>query len=284
MFIIDTQTKSDLSIFTRMDGLCDLFDTTKTVGGSRFLSGLFNSPLSSLDEITTRQEEIQLVSNIDFGKTLDKFMFDDLERYLISSNVSFSGRQKNVYLHNLLIRLQSLRYQEERILISRSVSEIANLIIFLNNYFGQMLAERKDFSNGLVDRCKKITTNFNLAEISQLVSGKIPLKLLVKYDSIFRDSHKQITKGILEIFYELDALYAVGLSIPRMNLTFPKFENNGERLCNLKGCHNPYLTNPVKNDVYVERRNNIWFLTGANMTGKSTLLKTIGIAIYLAHM
>ncbi|WP_313263700.1 hypothetical protein [Sphingobacterium sp.] len=36
--------------------------------------------------------------------------------------------------------------------------------------------------------------------------------------------------------------------------------------------------------VFYLLQSNLWCLTGANMTGKSTLLKTIGSCVYLAHL
>ena len=44
------------------------------------------------------------------------------------------------------------------------------------------------------------------------------------------------------------------------------------------------LKSPVANDLTISAENNIVFLTGANMAGKSTFMKTFGICIFLAHV
>src|SRR4029077_991336 len=41
---------------------------------------------------------------------------------------------------------------------------------------------------------------------------------------------------------------------------------------------------PVSYDVHMEPANNFFFLTGANMAGKSTFIKSIGAALFLAHL
>jgi DNA mismatch repair protein MutS len=44
------------------------------------------------------------------------------------------------------------------------------------------------------------------------------------------------------------------------------------------------LEEPVGYDLQLDLQHRLLFLTGANMAGKSTLIKSIGIAVYLAHL
>ncbi len=46
----------------------------------------------------------------------------------------------------------------------------------------------------------------------------------------------------------------------------------------------PCIDNAIGNDINMNEDSNVVFLTGANMAGKSTLMKSIGIGLYLAHM
>lgn len=50
-----------------------------------------------------------------------------------------------------------------------------------------------------------------------------------------------------------------------------------------KDLAHPCITGAVSNDVKMDTAQNMIFLTGANMAGKSTLMKSIGIARYLCH-
>jgi DNA mismatch repair protein MutS len=53
---------------------------------------------------------------------------------------------------------------------------------------------------------------------------------------------------------------------------------------NVADLYHPAVANAVGNTMLLRQECNVMFLTGANMAGKSTLMKSIGIAIYLAHM
>ena len=44
------------------------------------------------------------------------------------------------------------------------------------------------------------------------------------------------------------------------------------------------MTNPVSYDLEMSPRTNFIFLTGANMAGKSTFIKSVGLSVFLAHM
>jgi DNA mismatch repair ATPase MutS len=50
------------------------------------------------------------------------------------------------------------------------------------------------------------------------------------------------------------------------------------------GLYHPKVKNAIGNSLSLHQHNNVIFLTGANMAGKSTLMKSFGISIYLAHM
>ena len=82
--------------------------------------------------------------------------------------------------------------------------------------------------------------------------------------------------------YKLDALYSVSTNAKRLNLVFPQFDSTNE--LSIEGLFHPYITNPTSNDLKLNREINLGFLTGANMSGKSTFLKSLGLSVYMAHL
>ena len=46
----------------------------------------------------------------------------------------------------------------------------------------------------------------------------------------------------------------------------------------------PFLDLPVKNSLEFQSKSSLCFLTGPNMSGKSTFLKTCGILVYISHL
>jgi DNA mismatch repair ATPase MutS len=55
-------------------------------------------------------------------------------------------------------------------------------------------------------------------------------------------------------------------------------------MLDIKGVYHPYVPNAVSNDLFIDKNSNLVFLTGANMAGKSTFMKSLGIAVFLAHV
>jgi DNA mismatch repair protein MutS len=94
----------------------------------------------------------------------------------------------------------------------------------------------------------------------------------------------QRLRQLCTILYELDLAIAIGDVARQRGFTWAlarKAEDNAFHAANLR---HPGLDNAVGNRMDFGATNNLLFLTGANMAGKSTLMKSFGIAIYLAHM
>ena len=62
------------------------------------------------------------------------------------------------------------------------------------------------------------------------------------------------------------------------------FVESAKPALNAKGLYHILLPVPVAYDVNLQQKQNFLFLTGANMAGKSTFIKSVGAAVYLAHL
>jgi DNA mismatch repair ATPase MutS len=90
----------------------------------------------------------------------------------------------------------------------------------------------------------------------------------------------------MEILYEID-VYTTVSRVARERkfvyaLAIPFVE--GENRIDMVGLSHPQVAGAVANSVHTDHQHNLIFLTGANMAGKSTFMKSFGIAVYLAHM
>ncbi|MGZ5287457.1 MAG: MutS-related protein, partial [Flavisolibacter sp.] len=65
---------------------------------------------------------------------------------------------------------------------------------------------------------------------------------------------------------------------------FPKFIEQEEPFLKAEGLFHVMLSRPVAYDLVLEPNQNFLFLTGANMAGKSTLIKALGSSVFLAHI
>ena len=89
---------------------------------------------------------------------------------------------------------------------------------------------------------------------------------------------------LLEMYYQLDAWYSMAMAVKNFNLVFPSFINEKKPLLDVKGLYHILLEKPVDYDVQLLPGKNFLFLTGANMAGKSTFIKSVGTAVFLAHI
>ena len=95
---------------------------------------------------------------------------------------------------------------------------------------------------------------------------------------------KQNLLELIEIYYELDAWYGMATAVAEYNLVFPEFVASQVPDLKVKGLYHLLLNNPVAYDLELDVNNNFIFLTGANMAGKSTFIKAVGGAAFLAHI
>ncbi|HET9435192.1 MAG TPA: hypothetical protein VFO37_15610 [Chitinophagaceae bacterium] len=68
------------------------------------------------------------------------------------------------------------------------------------------------------------------------------------------------------------------------DLRFPEFIEQARPTVNAKGLYHLLIKQPVAYDLELNPDHNFLFLTGANMAGKSTLIKSVGSAVFLAHL
>ena len=120
--------------------------------------------------------------------------------------------------------------------------------------------------------------------VSEKGKKKLAYEQAVVYDRVFRFEERDKLMKILYYVYLLDVYMAVANVAKERGFIFAKAHPNDKNTLILKGVFHPFLTKPVGNTITVDENSNVIFLTGANMAGKSTFMKSFGIAIFLAHV
>jgi len=102
----------------------------------------------------------------------------------------------------------------------------------------------------------------------------------------WRDDNRGQVRRWLEALGEFEALCALGgLRHDHPDWAFPEFVDGSERQLSATGLGHPLLHpgKAVVNDVRVGPRGSFLLVTGSNMSGKSTLLRAIGVNVVLAQ-
>jgi DNA mismatch repair ATPase MutS len=119
---------------------------------------------------------------------------------------------------------------------------------------------------------------------SPAVKGKLSQSQLSFYDALLRFRHREAIQLLLRRLYLLDACISVARVAKEKGFSFPRAISRQQLTLMLKGVFHPMVKGAIPNDISADGNSNIIFLTGANMAGKSTLMKSISLALYLAHM
>ena len=114
--------------------------------------------------------------------------------------------------------------------------------------------------------------------------NQLGFKTVLKLDYIFRVLLYQQLEGLLQEILELDIYTTVSEIAQKRSFVYPIAVKKSESYIQLKEVFHPCIKNAVSNSISITKDKNVFFLTGANMAGKSTLMKSVAVAVYLAHM
>ena len=281
---VDKITLQDLGLFDSegSNGLITHLNFCRTNGGKEKLDQFILSPLASINSIEQRQNAIVLfIQEIDFvrsmgitnGSTLviEKFFETSFES--IPVQISLPGAYWYRYLN-----------ASDYSLLSYSLE---HLIIFYQNLQAWVAVFEKEKQNqtihNLVQAIQKYTSHPSLAQLPKKPKVDNPQELL-SLCYFFFYQYKNNTLNLLNSFYELDAYYSMAEAASQYHFVFPNWHQGHQAYFEVEGAIHPLVPNPIDNAISLTQNSNLLFLTGANMAGKSTFIKTIGIVIYLAHV
>ena len=131
-----------------------------------------------------------------------------------------------------------------------------------------------------------IADSIRNTELKRIIGFNIKKKIDAmnreRFDYIFRYCEYDRLKDILQILYQIDAFQAVADTTTETGFVFPEITEG--KAVEINGLYHPFLKDAVVNDVRLHESENMLFVTGANMAGKSTFLKAFGVTVYLAHL
>jgi len=107
---------------------------------------------------------------------------------------------------------------------------------------------------------------------------------VLEFGKYLKYQFKQINTELMDIYARLDAYLSLAIASKKYQFAFPAIETAKQPFIEAKGLFHLLLNVPVSYDVTLNKDTNFLFLTGANMAGKSTFIKAVGICVYLAHI
>lgn len=214
--------------------------------------------------------------------TQDRETIDFIEFYLRQNNRP--KKPSSFFKFRKIVR-DYIKPTRELYLKRRGIKEVLDLITYLDNLLSQLHPnEDLNFLTRLVNLIISLKNNKHIGNYLSQEKFKLTSSKLSIFDFEIRATELNKIKELLTLLYELDAYFAVAKTAKTYNLSYPDIHNDKEKRIEIKELKHIFIDKAVSNNIFISADKNVSFITGVNMAGKSTLLKSIAIAVYLAHL
>lgn len=283
-FYVDQQTFDDLNIFGKYkddDSIFYLFSKTRSYLGKKKMEQLFLYPLTDLKEINDRSHLISCLGDMD-EIPLEYEELDFIEYYLelqpVPSRISYIDAIRR-HLRNIFFN------DNPYYIIRRGIVLLIENLYNLSAFVDQLSHHIK---NPIITRYRqeieRTLRNEYLQNVLELKKRKrLSIFEYTRLDFVFRYIARDKVRRLMDIIYELDAFTTAAELAKNRKWTYATAVLEPYEI-KIDGLYHPLLISPVCNDISIENDKNMTFITGANMSGKSTFMKAFGVAMYLAHM
>jgi DNA mismatch repair ATPase MutS len=282
---LDKQTLEDLSFFNVEDeyALFYRLDRSTTNGGRKRLLDLFRNGLPTPEQILAQQETVQYLTQhlSAWPVQVTNGTIVMLEKYL-ESNLPCIEQ-----LHDPLLVLKAWITKNinrtDFNLIRFSVEQTADFMEGLEALLGYFKEKNTPL---LLQQCLQQLQSLLQAEsLPQIDKSRlIHAQYTLQNDHLIRRKAKRNLRLMMENFFRLDAWFSLARVGVEMHFTFPELVNSQTPLLETSNLFHPLLPEAVSYTIDADRTHPFLFLTGANMSGKSTFIRSLGAAVYMAHL
>ncbi|MGN6416994.1 MAG: MutS-related protein [Pseudobacter sp.] len=279
-FQTDKQTLDDLNITGKFkpQSMFSIFNGTQTAGGEKLLERMFDQPLTDPAAINSRTDMFRYFHQRNLAFPFDKEIFQEAENYLGAATASSFLLTASSVMQKKFLQLTIKDEQFDH--LQRGFRAAVELFRTVRDFLKKL------------DNDFPVSAQFNT--VKALFSGNkmnwleevnhISVLRLARYDHLVRHMLRHEVESILDFIYQLDVCIAVSDVARVRNFTYAKALPRDQYVFNTTALSHPALEKAVTNPLFLHEEQNVLFLTGANMAGKSTFMKSLGIAVYLAHM
>lgn len=288
-FIIDKQTLQDLNISGKYkrDSIFSLYNKTETFGGEQLLEKLFEQPLADSEAIRRRSTLISF-----FRRLPRRFQIrsEDLDIAQSYTN-SYSGRGLTVALLRAARRqlLAVLGLKEEKKHTESGIRATFRIMLELASYLSLLREHDTDglLQDSVFEQSWLRSEHSLLLQLQQQIDSHtdtLPLVLAARCDYQLRYRWAREIQQSLSAIYHIDLYQSIAEVANQRHFVQAEVLPPDQQAIELHNVYHPAIPDAVGNDLQFKGSHNLIFLTGANMAGKSTYMKSFGIAIYLAHL
>ncbi|MGN7723096.1 MutS-related protein [Chitinophaga sp. 22620] len=287
-FIADKQTLDDLQLLGKYNSgsIFSLFNRVRTKGGLQLLDQMFLRPMTDVEAINARSAIFRY-----FCDHPAEFPF---ENEAITAMVAYLEENREQSPAFSLIRMAKNKtmasltrdetYEREQeglhacLLMLRECSRLLRRVEQDDLHKGTPWATWAERAGQVLRHPQAVVFLDMPADHELSLSQAARLRYLVA------GAWKEQLLALINATYELDVYIAVGAVAREKDFSFAIAHPRSANFLKATEVRHPRLDKGVPNSFGFSKEGNVLFLTGANMAGKSTLMKASGILLYLAHM
>ncbi len=283
-FQVDTQTLEEMNLLGkfRQGSIYNLFNQVRTRGGEQLLDTMFLQPLTDAAAINERSSVLQFFQQADLAFPFDVQEISAMREYL---DTGAGSNALSALTGTVLKKILAGVTRDER--YKKLVQGLQATIGTLNKCW-LFLQQLQGGAGNWAMRVQSIQELLADKQLEQLrttdIYKALPATTLAIYDHQLKHSLYEDMERLLSFIYELDVYIAVSSMARAKGFTYARVYPPEKNVLQATGLHHPALKGAVGNTISMQPDSNVLFLTGANMAGKSTWMKSVGIAVYLAHM
>lgn len=285
-FTTDKQTLDDLNIFGKhgSDSIFSIFNHTLTRGGAELLEEMFRNPLSDKTAINTRVHIIRYFESVSAIFPFPSEVFDSLEQYLSNTDERSKLSEENNTLAQRFSNMIAVDtdYKSIEKGVVAGIQLLQSLYEFVKNF---PLAATGSGYQAELSQLEALLSDTAFAPLlNEKPSAKLSFEKIAAFDVLLRFKQRNTLRRILQHIYLLDVYLSVARVASERSFAFPVALDPDQHQLIMHSVYHPQLKNALPNTLHMTPKSNIVFLTGANMAGKSTFMKTLGVVLFLAHM
>ncbi len=273
---IDASTLQDLDVLTtaRRDGttLWSLVDRTRTRIGRQLLRDRLVGPPRLAEAILSLQQAHRLLADDEraFRAMLDGSDADRVEAYLgstwqLPADMPAMSR----------LRAWHRQYLKD---VGQGQTSMARCLVAAAALRQRLADPGNALLAGIAGELAALLDSPEIRRLQPLTqqrSGR-----LQQFDQLARGDARPRIAGLLECVGQIDALSSMGIATREHGWSYPR---PSSRLRVTRLVHPLLGANAVANDLQLDDRVRVCFVTGPNMAGKSTFLKAVALSTILAH-
>ena len=283
---VDKTTLTDLSIFHHEEeqSVFHHFNFAQTNGGREYFRYILANPLDSVAAITDSQLTIQALMHVQEKWPLDLITNGTImmiEKFYETA-IDPYPKQPDLVSSSIYKVLHGADYSITRYTVTHAISFLKGMQQILHLIGNEKKSKQLQI---WYDQLEHFLGKSVLKEISEIdIDAKLTAKENLYYGNFLRTLFKRSIIELIDIFCKLDAFMSMAIACKKYAFVFPSVEESEQPFVNATGLYHLLLPTPVAYDIRLNKTENFIFLTGANMGGKSTYIKAVGLGVYLAHI